>query len=435
MNKIKKRISASLTLLLALCLTLTAFCGCGKKNLGAPLMTLGKTEITTNMFLLYLSRARGSVALSVSDARADAFWDKIVDEDGTTYADFYKAIVLDSARSILAAAGIFNELGLKLSESKLREIDDELDSLMRNSSDGGTKNEFNAVLSAYGANYNILKQVYLFEAMASAAEEELFGVNASKVSSLLKQEYLEKNYVRFKQIFIYTTEVRLQKDKDGNVIYFDPDSKEGKYLYTAEGAESKCDENGEIICDKFGTIIYYYPDGTVAYDKKHGKPSSQVGEDGKTIVDPIKGEALEEILARAGRIQNEIHADMTDTEFDALVNSYSEDEGKTDYPNGIYLNAESDYDSSEVRDELFKMEIGECKTIKSDYGIHIIRKYAHEKEAFSISSNADFFKTFNSEIMDYLFSKRLEGYYDKIVIDEEKLSKLSIKDVDPNFYY
>lgn len=434
MNPNKKRNTVFLSLILALCLSISLLCGCRKENLGEPVMTLGDDELTANMFMLFLARAKGGVAFSLSDARNDSFWDMLISEEGKTYADYYHELVIESSKTILAAVNMFHEMGLKLPDSKIAKIDEELEKLMRNASDGGTKNEFNAVLAEYGANYNILRKVYIYEAMVSAVQEELFGKDASKVSSLLKQEYMENNYVRFKHIFIYTVKARQETDENGTVIYYDAESK--KYLYEySDDTDTKLDEKGELICDKFGTPIRYYKDGTVAYDKKNGITSSLKDKDGNTIVDKLTGDELKERREFAERIKNELYENMSDSAFDALVNAYSEDDVFKEYPNGVYLTAYSNYDPVSVRDELFKMEIGEYKTVESDYGIHIVRKYALDEGAFSASANESFFKDFNTEVSDYLFSVRIESYVDKIVLDEERLNKLNIKDVAPDFYY
>lgn len=419
-------------LLLTSLLLVGCLAGCSK-NYGEPLMTLGDCEITVNMFNLYLSRVKGSAVYATSDARYDSFWNTIVGEDGSTYADLYLDLVLDNAKTTLAALYVFDELGLSLTDAEYEDIDEDLERLMRNASDGGTKTEFNAVLSAYGVNYNILREAYVMEKKLEKVELALYGEDATLVSDLLKQDYMEKNYVRFKQIFVYTVDIEYEKDEDGNVIYFDTST--DQYKYNTSGTVTKKDEDGNAIRDKYGNIIFYNEDGSIAYDTVNGQPATKYDDDGNPVTKELKGDELTERLAYIDRIQKLVDEDSGYINFEALVDTYSEDVGAEEYPNGIYLTKYSDYDSTEVRDGVFEMEIGEVKRFESDYGVHIVKRYELDEGAFSNDSNSDFFTDFNQEVCDYLFLIKLEGYYDQIVIDEEKLSGLSIKLVDPNFYY
>ncbi len=430
-NSSKKHIRAS-ALFLATLLILTSLVGCSK-NLGEPLMTLGDCEITVNMFNLYLSRVKGSAVYSASEARYDKFWDTIVGEDGSTYGDMYRDLVVDNAKTTLAALYVFDEMGLSLTDAEYKAIDEELEKLMRNASDGGTKTELNAILAGYGVNYNILREAYAIEKKLEKVELALYGEDASLVSDILKQEYMEKNYVRFKQIFIYTVEVEYEKDSDGNVIYYDTDTNE--YVYNTKDTVTKKDSDGNTVRDKFGNIIFYNEDGSIAYDEENGQPSTKFDDDGNPVTKTLEGDELKKKLEYVERIQKLVDADGDYTNFESLMELYTEDVGATEYPNGVYLNKYSDYDSTEVRDGVFEMEIGEIKQFTSDYGIHIVKRYELDEGAFSNDSNEGFFQDFNQDVADYLFLIKLEQYYDSIVIDEEKLAKLDIKLVDPNFYY
>ncbi len=406
-----------------------------KKNLGKPMMTLGDTVITENMFMLYLSRAKGSAVYASSDAKNDKFWDILVTEDGGTYDDMYKDLVLESAKNTLAAVYLFDEvLGLTLTKEEYAAIDEELEKLMRNASDGGTKNELNAVLSGYGANYDILREAYIMEAKLEKVQIELFGKDASMVSDILKQEYMEKNYVRFKHVFIYTVNLEYEKDADGNVAYFNKSTHQ--YLYIKDGTTSpKKNENGENLRDKFGNIIYYHDDGTVAYDKENGSPATKYDSNGNTIVSKMSEEELAEHRAYAERILNLANGNESFEHFDTLVATYSEDDGSAEYPNGIYLSETSNYDAANIRDEVFKMEIGETKMVSSEYGIHIIKRYELDDGAFANSTNSGFFTDFNQSVSDYLFVKRLAEYMDDIVIDTKIFEAMSMKKVEHNYYY
>ena len=105
-NRIQNKIYKLICVVLLLSMLLVSAVSCAK-NLGKPMMTLGDTVITENMFMLYLSRAKGSAVYASSDAKNDKFWDILVTEDGDTYDDMYKDLVLESAKNTLAAVYLF----------------------------------------------------------------------------------------------------------------------------------------------------------------------------------------------------------------------------------------------------------------------------------------------------------------------------------------
>ena len=100
--------------------------------------------------------------------------------DGTTREEYYKQEILEDARFYVAALYLFEELGLKLPKTTLDEIDAELSDLMEWDADG-SKTKFNSILSAYGANYEVLREAYLIEAKIAYLNEYLYGTNGSKI--------------------------------------------------------------------------------------------------------------------------------------------------------------------------------------------------------------------------------------------------------------
>ena len=424
-----KRTNKIIALLLAAMMLIIALTACSPK-LGKPMASLGDSEITVNMYMLYLSRAKGGLTFVENDAYFDSFWDMIVDKDGSTYNDLYCTLVLDNVKTILAAAHVFDELNLKLSSAVVEEIDTEMKDLVEYIGEG-SKTALNGILSEFGANYDILREVYILEAKAQAVKDELFGVDAAKVSDLLKQNFMEENYARFKQVFLYTVMPQEELDKDGNIAYFDPDTKE--YIYVQDGTTTaKKDANGEYVTDKFDNIVYVDADGKIAYDKEKGLTARVYDKDGEVVTRKATDEELAEIRAKAKRIEGLVERG---DDFDTLVMDYSEAVGKNEYTNGYYLTEGDDYEIAEVKKALFEMKDGEVRTVYSDYGIHIVKRYELDDGAFSNPTNADFFKTFNSAVVEYLFLLRMEEYYDEITIDESAIKGIDMKSVGANIYY
>lgn len=425
MKKLTRIFSAALVCVMVI----LSFAGCAPK-LGTAFMTLGDTELTVNMYMLYLSRAKGGLAYTENDAYYDSFWDMIIDKDGATYNDLYCGLVLDNCKTIIAAAHTFDELGLSLDSATVSEIDKEMKDLVEYIGEG-SKSNLNAVLAEFGANYDVLREVYIIEAKAQAVRNELFGVDGAKVSDILKQSFMEEHYVRFKHVFLYTVKPQEELDAEGNIAYFDPDSKE--YIYLQDDTTvAKKNDKGEYVTDKFDNIIYVDADGKIAYDKEKGQVSYVHDEKGETVTRKATAEELADIKAKAERINGLVERG---DDFDVLVKDYSEDIGKNEYTNGYYITEGDSYEIPEVKKAVFEMKDGEVRTVTSEYGIHIVKRYELDQGAFANAKNADFFTDFNSSLVEYLFLIRMEEKYGDIVVDDGVIEGIDMKSVGANIYY
>ncbi len=418
---------------------ITAFAGCSSK--GKTLMELEGEKLSVNIFQLYLSRMKGTVSSSYgSESLQSSFWDTIMDTSGTTYNDYFKAQVLEEAKLYLAALYAFEQEGLKLPDSTVDAIESEIDELIENDANG-SKNEFNSILSKYGVNYKMLKEAKIIEAKISYLNDYLLGTDGSKISPTLIEEYYQNNYARFKQVFIYTYALVYETDENGDEVWYDEnDNKKISYDKTQK---RKTDENGAEIKDKNGDFIYVNEDGKIAYNKVNAKRNPILDEDGYQKTRKYTEEELIKASDYAQLILEKCEEDNF-TLFDTMVENYSEDSGMTQYPNGYYITADSNYDSKEVVEAVFDMEVGEIRRVNSDYGIHLVMKYENEEGGYADTDNKDFFVDsqtgsyiFMSKLKNYVLAEYIKqkGYMDKIVIDEALLATVDIKSVDPNFYY
>lgn len=430
----KKTLAKALALALCLALLITALLGCASS--GKTFMKIDDTEMSVNIYKLFLSRMKGRLASSAyfgqSALRAD-FWDTYMSASGETYNDYYTKEVLEDTKEYLAALRMFDELGLELPKSYIEEIDEELKELIEQDANG-SKNEFNAILAEFGVNYKMLREAYIIEAKLAYLNDYLFGTDGSKISSVLMEDYYQANYVRFKHVFVYTYDLEYETDDKGNDIYYDANNNK-KIAYKTEGATKTADK------DKFGDYIYVDSEGNISYDKINGKRSPVFDEDGSQ---KTRKYTEEELIAASDYAQMVLEKceEKNYTLFDTLVEKYTEDEGMYTYTSGYYLTADSDYDAPEVRDALFEMKDGEIKRIDSDYGIHIVMKYKLDEGGFSKEINSDFFvdtKTggyrFMTDLKNYLLSEQLKPYKEKIKIDEGLLEGVDIKSVGANYYY
>ncbi len=446
-----KRIFKGLvTSALAVMLMVSSLVGCASK--GKTLMKLDGEKISVNTVMLFMSRMKGTLASASvfgSEALKDEFWDTIIDANAkTTYDTYYTDTVLDSARTYLAALAYFDELGLKLPKETEDEIDAELRELVDYDGEG-SKTAFNALLADYGANYKILRDAYIMEAKLAYLNDYLFGSDGSLIAAENYDKYYEENYVRFRQIFFFTTKPVYQTDENGDEIYYS-DLSNGIIAYKTDGANKKADNNGAWIKDKNGEFVYFYTDSDgkehISYDKKGT-------EENPTQRNPItdtSGNVMTEALTKAEMIKlsDKVQLIMEDeakegeyTLFDKLIEDYGEDEGMEQYPNGYYMTSSSQYDAPEVVEALFEMEVGEIRRVESDYGIHIVMKYPLEDGGYASEENADFFRSedgtyvFLGTLKSQLLEQYVADYKANIVIDEERRKELSMKNVGANYNY
>ena len=443
--KIRKILKYALCLVLALAMLVSMLAGCS--NQGKTLLTLDNQTISVNLFKLYLSRMKGtltSTAYFGESARSDDFWETWIDiYDKKTYNTHYTEMVLDSAKTTIGIMKVFDDLGLTLPQSYIDEIDSELNEMLINEANG-SKTAFNAVLAHYGANYDVLREAYIIEAKTAYLRDHLFGVNGSKVGANIIDDYYKDNYVRFKQIFLYTYEFVYEVDANGDRIYYRDDN--GRISYDTTQT-AKVRDDGSYVTDKNGDRIYVYTDSNgkerTAYKKEGASVKQRFDSSGEPVVKYYDANSAEMKI-----VNSDADAILAETKagdysgFDALVGEYNQEDGSKDYPNGYYVSRNTSYEAIEVIDELFEMKVGEVKKIQSDYGIHIVMRYELEEGAYTFEENEDLFistKTgtyvFMSDLVDELLYEYVKEYKDKVVVDEAVLKGADMKSVEPNYYY
>ena len=432
-----------IVLMLAMLVCSLASCG----GMGKPLLKLNNSNISINLFEFYLSRMKGmlcTVDYFGEAAKSDDFWETWVDiYDKKTYNAYYTEMVLENAKTYLAAIAVFDELKLKLPQSYIDEIDAELEEMMLNEANG-SKTAFNSILAHYGANYDILREAYMIEAKIAYLREYLFGKNGDKVGANIIDDYYKENYARFKQVFLYTYEFVYDEDENGDKIYYRNNSSKISYD-TTQTAKTK--EDGSFVTDKNGDKVYVYIDDDgkerIAYNKEGASTKQQYDSAGEPRIKYYtdKDPEMKIVNSDANAILEEAKAGDFKG-FDVLVAEYNQEDGSKDYPNGYYVSKNTAYEATNVIEAVLEMEVGEVRKIPSDYGIHIVMRYELEDGAYTFEENEDlFFSTktgtyiFMSDLVDELLYEYLEEYKSKITIDEKLLAKVDIKSVEPNFYY
>ena len=448
----KSKIKRIFVAVLACILMITAVAGCSSS--GKKFMELENSKITVNMFMLLMSRMKGTLAASLgSKVNTSSFWDTVVDaKTGQTYDEYYKELVLESAKTYIAALALFEELDLKLPDSYIEEIDTAMDDLVEGPGEG-SKTYLNTILADYGANYDVLRETYIMEAKISYLSDHLFGSDGSLISEENYESYYKDTYVRFKHIFFYTTNPVYETDENDDVIYYkDLTADPMKIAYKTDkqdpNARKKTDETGKVVTDANGEAIWVYTDEEgkerISYDKgstgNPTYPNPVLDEDGYTMTKPLTTQEAKELSDQVQVIMESLKEGEYSL-FDKYVEEYGEDPGMDSYPNGCYLTATSNYDSTEVRDALFEMEDGEIRRIESDYGIHIVMKYELDEGGYAKEENMDFFRNedgsyaFMSDMKNKLLGVYLEKYKADIVFKDDLFAEMSMKSVKANYNY
>lgn len=454
----KKNLSRILALILASVLLLLGCASCANK--GKTLLTLEKDGVSVtfsvNLYELMLSRMKGSLAFYGYTANGvtveyDSFWtykDKFNGSELQTINEFYCDTILDNCRTYLAALYLFEKEGLKLSAAELEDVENKMFELIRTDGDG-SKTKLNAVLASYGVNYDLLKDAYLMEAKVAALQKHLYGEKGSKLGYTVKDEYLEENYVHFRQVFLASYHYVYETDENGDVIYYYAEGEQkDRVYYDVYNGVVGYDKDGKELKDENGDVIYFVKDSDqkkIAYDTTHGMPAYQLNKDGSDYeTKEMTVEELEELAKKADGLYNDLK-DSTDAEFESVIKTESDDFGdSTDYNDGYYLQKGVDFTASgsnygyleQIVTALDDMEVGEVTMIKSSFGYHIVKKYSHSEKAYEKEENEVWFENFSDSLIEKLFLEECQKHFTDIKVADKVLTTApTMKEVGINYYY
>ena len=444
--------TAALLLVCVLCLLTSVACA----NNGKTLMTLEKDGIkvtlSVNLYQLMLSRTKGNllannVTANGITADQDSFWNYSAKFDGTniqTQNEYYRENILNICRNYLVVLYLFEKEGLTLSSAAEEEIEARMEELVKTDGEG-SKTKLNAVLSTYGVNYNMLKEAYILEAKVEAVEEHFYGTNASLVDAEIKDDYLEENYVHFRQIFLANYNYVYETDEFGDVILYYADSSD--IYYDTENGVACVNEDGTSILDENGDVVYFIKGSNqteIAYNPK-GEPNRRLTEDGKSYqTEEMSEDELTALKTRARELCASLQGVST-AEFEAAITEESTDTAtESEYDDGYYLQKHYDYSAlgndyahlETIVALLETMAIGDVALVPSSTGYNIIMKYAHTENAYTLDANQSWATSFYTELVEELFLEKCESFYADITLDSDLLATVpEMKDIAINYYY
>lgn len=436
----RQNLTRLLSLLLVLIIAVSAFVSCGANKYGKPMLTYGKSSISVNMFEFMQSRIKGALANAGYSVETNEFWNTVASSDGTVYDDYFKDQCLIEMKKLLIASDRFDEEKLTLPDSAMKRIDQEMSDLVEYVGDG-SKNKLNSILAEFGANYDILRQLYILEEKQAFIKEYLFGPNMIDIK--VKEEHYRNNYLRFKQILLRKFEYMYEEDESGDDIYFIKDSDFLKIAYDTANGEKQYNDNGDLITDKFGKPAYFDEDGNIAYDKEGGIRRMLFDDKGEPRVRTFDSDEITFLRESAESISSSIAKNDKDGFEKKAKENFEGNEGyeSPEFVNGIYLKKEQQYPEgleylTEISDKLKKMEYGDITVYESENAIHIIMKYELDEGAFGNRDNEAWFSSFDADITEIQFEIMCESRMDNVTVDEKLLeSTPKMRDVRTNKKY
>ncbi len=435
----KHKIVKLFALLLAL-LTVSCAVSCGGKD--TDVLSYGEYSITKPMFSLMLSIQKGNMAYAIASSYGDYdsedFWGTVIDGSSTTFNDYYTFAVYEKAKHYLSAMVLFDELKLSLPDTSVTEVDKKMKQFVTEDGEG-SKKKLNELLSAYGANYDTLREYLLLEAKVSYLSNHLYGENGSKIGVAVKDNYYEENYIAFKQVLLSNFAYVYETDKNGDDIYY---LDNGSTAYDTENGTAKLEG------DK---LVYYGADGRIAYDKENGKRSPILDKNGNPTTRKYTTDQMLDRLNLALSLKEVAESESAEM-FETIRQAYSDEElGENHDPsllnylatNVTYQSISASYSTfDKLAKEVAALPVGGVAIVQTDAGIHLVRRYPLATGGYSDKNNSQWFTDstyyvydFHTNLVDSLITARLEAYESDIAENKEQLGSISLQSAVPNFTF
>lgn len=418
-----------LILCLVICVTSLASCK------GETLITFEDKSISKNTYEFMLSRMKGTLAYYGYDVEGSSFWKTVVASDGTTYDDYFCATILQETVHYAIADHLFDKEGLVFDKESEDAVDELMAAYVKKA---GSRTALNSELKEFGINYGMLRDIYILEAKIHLLKEHLYGSEGEKIDRETREDFLNENYVAFKQIFIASYYYVTDLDRFGDTVYY-TDEKHTAIAYDKQNGFTKTNEYGKPVKDVLGDPEYYNADGKIAYDTQNGVVGYVTDDNGNQVIADYDDAKKSEIYLKAADIAKKCDGDSALFEENASLYNESESDGLVYlYNSSGYYAAQNDSFAyfDEMAEKLSYMDIGECQIYESDYGYHILCRYENEEGAYEMDENKDAFASFDNALIDHLFSSLCSEYEALVDIDKDILDgAMRMKDVGTNTIY
>jgi len=201
----------------------TGSCGANRGGNTAMSLTYGKntTKFSSNIYSYYLSYQKTMALYSIytmyksagyemPDNPADIdnaeWWTNPYAVDGMpeirNYGDYVKKQADDTVKRMLAMVAFCKENKLELSKEDLKNVDSGMNKILENYK--RSKSKLNTVLLRFNLNYDILKEIKKYEALAGLMGKYLFDSNTGKrkITDDMINGVYQQECVRIKHILI-----------------------------------------------------------------------------------------------------------------------------------------------------------------------------------------------------------------------------------------
>lgn len=404
----------------------------------APVLELDGVEIPLFFYEFMLSRVRADLARNGHKVTDPDFWySKVVGTD-KTYEQYYNEYTLETCKAYIAAEVIFEREGLSLPESTLDKIDEDINFYI--GFDGDDDEEaFNKTLRPFGVDTEALRRCYIIEAKYEYLLNYLYG-GGQLIGDTVKEEYYQKNFVRFKQILFTKYKYEYERDFQGNIVYYDIET--GLPVYDTEKGKFKYNEEGNYYRDTEGQIQYFDENGVVIYDTEKGRPAVKQDEKGNDVKYVYTAEENAARLEKAEAIASQIKASDYEAFEKKMAEIFAEEMLYETFKDGYYLSKSDKIEYVEypyinvIVSKLETMNVGDIAIVETEEAYHIIMRYELDEGKYLDEEYESFFESLTDEIISDLFENKISGVLSEVTVNEENLKAArSITRVGTNYDY
>ena len=363
---------------LVACLILSAFASCGSAKTLMSVTKDGKTyTISTDEFSLLMKIKKLDICCSmlVTRSRYTASYWATKTDDGETYEDYYKNLILEQTKSILVEKYLFDANGLSISSDKLAGYKSNIKT--QNTYYGG-KGAYKQYFGYTAADYY---NVYMMMvARSEAVVDFLFGENGSqKLTAEDLETYYKENYVGY-QFIMLDMENKVKLDEEGNRII----------------AKEKDSEGNEVDSDSYETEA-------LTDEEKETKQTLA-----KAILDELaEGASFEDMIAK-----------------------YSDAYYSVEFPEGMFVLKDGTFLSTAITEKIKDLEIGEYteEAIESNKCQYIVKRVELKDKVYEDEKYLELFEEYEDTVKYDKYENYIETFFDDITIDEAVSAEYTVAD-------
>lgn len=357
-------------MLLLLCVAISVTAGCGRDT--ESVMSYKGYNSTEALYSYWMSTYKSNFLYFYNEGiDSDEFWNTLI-SDEQSYEEYVSEWFYTEMQHRTIALYLFDEYKLKLSNDKVKAIDDDIAEKLDYA---GSREQLNKELAKMNMNIDMLRDVYIANAKYDAVYEYLYGSKGKNApTSKEKAEYFSANYSCIKCITIYSGAI-LATDESGN------------YLYDDEG-------NIELI--------------SLNEEEKETK---------QKIIDTVLAGA------KAGG------------DFDEYIKEFSEVD-YNDYSNGFFVSANDySKFGADIINSAKELKVGEVTSVSDDVVTYIIKKLPLPEYSSLSSQDLEQLDAMNDALVREKFTAEFDEYAKDVDVNKTIIDKYSIKDISENSYF